>query len=528
VEILDTCKKLNINEEDIYMYGRDIAKVNYNNIKSKKKGKLILVTAMSPTIYGEGKTCTTIGLINALSKLDKNVVGCLREPSMGPVFGQKGGATGGGKAYIEPSDEINLNFTGDFSAIEAANNLLVSAIYNHIYQGNELKIKKVTFRRCLDVNDRYLRHVLTQDFETSFTITAASEIMAIFCLAKNLDDLRKRLENIVIGYNENDEFIYAKDLKVVGAMLAILKNAMMPNLVLTNEKVPCFVHGGPFANIAHGCNSIIATNTALKLADYVVTEAGFGSDLGAEKFYDIKSTNLDKKPDACVLIATIKSLKHHGGVKTENIYEKNYDALKEGLSNLEKHIDNMKLYSNNIVVTLNKYDNDLDDEIKIVKDFCKNKNVEFSICSSYINGSSGAIDLANKLINICKNDNNFKQLYDYNLSLKEKINIVATKIYGAKKVNYTSESLEIINKLEKTEISKYPICIAKTQYSLSDDPKKLGAPKNFEVTVKDVVLYNGAGFVTVLLGSIVQMPGLPKKPNYENIDVINNKIINVK
>lgn len=520
-------KKYNISEDNVVRYGNDILKIDYRKISSNRKGKLVLVTAMSPTIYGEGKTCTTIGIINGLGKLGYKVMGTLREPSMGPVFGQKGGATGGGLAYVTPSTQINLNFTGDFSAIESANNLLCAAIDNHIYQGNVLKIKKILFRRCLDVNDRALRHVTINGEDCEFTITAASEIMAIFCLAENLDDLRKKLDNIIIGIDEKDNYIKAKELNVTGAMVALLKDALNPNMVLTNENVPCLIHGGPFANIAHGCNSVIATKTALNLADYVVTEAGFGADLGAEKFYDIKCKMANIKPDATVLIATIKALKHHGGVQTKDIYDKNNDALIKGLDNLKKHLDNLKLYSNNIIISLNKYDTDLDDEIKLVEEFAKKENVEFSINSSYLDGSIGSIDISKKLINILDNDNNYKPLYDCNLSIKEKIEIISKKIYGAKTINYTDEADNKIKQIEKLAIN-YPICIAKTQYSLSDDPKKLGAPKDYEITVKDVVLYNGAGFITILLGSIVQMPGLPKKPNYENIDVIDDEIINVK
>ena len=521
-DIVDVAKEIGIIKDNLILYGNDKAKIiNHDN---NRKGHLILVTAISPTPMGEGKTTVSIGLNDALRKLNKNSIAVLREPSMGPVFGMKGGATGGGYSQVVPMEDINLQFTGDFDAISAANNLICAAIDNHIYFDNKLDIQRVTFNRCLDVNDRFLRSIKGER-EESFNITAASEIMALFCLAKDEDDLKNRLSNIVVGYNSKNEMIYVKDLNLQGSLAVLLKNAIKPNLVQSLENNPVIIHGGPFANIAHGCNSVIGTNTGLSLCDYVVTEAGFGADLGAEKFLDIKCRLNDLKPDCVVLVATIKALKYHGGVPKEDVMVANSSALKDGLCNLEQHIDNLSQYGVNLVVCLNKFDGDLDEEIEIVKDFCDKKNVSFSTSTAYINGGDGAINLANKVIDSCDKAYDFKLLYEDDLSIKEKINTICSKIYHTSKVNYSDESNKIIEYLENNNKCDLPICIAKTQYSFSDDPKKLGAPKDFEVTVKDVRLYNGAGFITVLLGNIMTMPGLPRVPNYEHIDLVNGKII---
>ena len=504
--ITEIATQLGINEEDLEMYGKYKAKLNIK--PKKKKGKLILVTATNPTKYGEGKTTISISLGDALNKIGKKTVLALREPSMGPVFGIKGGATGGGKALVLPEDEINLHFTGDFHAITSANNLLSAAIDNHIHFGNELKIKDVIFKRCLDVNDRALRE--------NFNITAASEIMALFCLAKDMDDLKEKLGNIVIGYNEDDKFVYAKDLKVVGAMASLLKDAIKPNLVQTLEGNPALIHGGPFANIAHGCNSVIATNLALSLGDYVVTEAGFGADLGAEKFFDIKCRLNGYKPDAVALVTTIRALKYNGN-----------DNIKEGISNLEAHIDNLTKYTKNIVVCLNRFNDDNDEDVEFVENFVKKKGIEFTTSTGYIDGSDGSIELAKKIVELTEKDNDFKLLYSDELSIKDKINTIAKEIYHAKDVEYSEEADKEIKRLEKTEAHKYPICIAKTQYSISDDAKKLGYPKDSTLTINGVELYNGAGFITLLSGKTIKMPGLARHSNYENIDVKDNEIIGI-
>ena len=521
-DILDVAKSIGIEKENLILYGNDKAKII--NCDNNRNGHLILVTAISPTPMGEGKTTVSIGLNDALKKINKNSIAVLREPSMGPVFGMKGGATGGGYSQVIPMEDINLQFTGDFDAISAANNLICAAIDNHIYFDNKLDIQSVTFNRCLDVNDRFLRSIKGER-EESFNITAASEIMALFCLAKDEDDLKEKLSNIVIGYNSKNEMIYVKDLNLQGSLAVLLKNAIKPNLVQSLENNPVIIHGGPFANIAHGCNSVIGTNIGLSLCDYVVTEAGFGADLGAEKFLDIKCRLNDLKPDCVVLVATIKALKYHGGVAKEDVLLENYDALKIGLANLDQHIDNLNQYGVNLVVCLNKFATDLDDEIQIVKTFCDEKGVSFSTSTAYIDGGDGAIDLANKVIELCDNPYNFKLLYEDSLSIKEKINTICSNIYHASKINYSDESNKIIEYLENNGKDNLPICIAKTQYSFSDDSKKLGAPKDFEVTVKDVRLYNGAGFITVLLGNIMTMPGLPRFPNYEHIDLIDGKVI---
>lgn len=522
-DIKEIAKKLNINSADLICYGNDKAKIAMK--PTNENGKLVLVTAINPTPYGEGKTTVSIGLADALKELKQKVLVCLRQPSMGPVFGLKGGATGGGYSQVVPMDEINLHFTGDFHAITAANNLLCAAIDNHIYQGNKLNIKEVTFNRTLDVNDRSLRQItINQNYSPrteSFNITAASEIMALFCLATSLDNLKHRLGNIIIGYNEEDKPVFAKELNIEGALTVILKDAFKPNLVQTLENTPAIIHGGPFANIAHGCNSVVATKLSLSLADYVITEAGFGADLGAEKFLDIKCKNNNLNPNAIVLVATIKALKYNG--EGENDIQK----LKSGLANLEVHIDNLKQYKVPIIVCINKYQDNTEEEINIVKEFCQKKNVHVELSTAYIDGGKGAINLAKAVIEACNQENNFTPLYQDNQSIKEKIEIIATKIYHAKDIEYTKEALDKIKKIESWNLDKLPICIAKTQYSISDDPKKLGYPKDFKVTVKDVRLYNGAGFITVLLGNIMTMPGLPKTPNYEKIDIIGDKVTGI-
>ena len=516
-------KKIGLSSDELILYGDDKAKIN--KIPGEKKGKLILVTATNPTPYGEGKTTVSIGLADALNSLNKNVLLALREPSLGPVFGMKGGATGGGYSQIVPMEDINLFFTGDMSAIEAANNLLCAAIDNHIYFGNRLGIEKIAFQRCLDVNDRTLRNITANNRSYSFTITAASEIMALLCLANDLDDLREKIGNIVIGYNANNEMIYARSLHIEGAMLALLKDAFKPNLVQTLENTPAIVHGGPFANIAHGCNSLNATRLALSLGDYVVTEAGFGSDLGAEKFFDIKCRKGNIAPDCVVIVTTLRSLKYNAHVPKNNINLCDVSSVKSGLSNLQVHIENMKKFNSNIIVALNRFSSDTVEEIEVVKNFCKNLGVAFSMCDAYSRGSAGALDLAEVTLGVLDNENNFKLLYDDNLSIKEKIEKISTEIYRANDVLYTDIALEKIAYLTENNMGNLPFCVAKTQYSLSDDKNKIGITKDHIIHVKDIKVYSGAGFIVVYLGNIIDMPGLPKEPNYLNIDVLENEII---
>lgn len=516
-------KKIGLSSDELILYGDDKAKIN--KIPGEKKGKLILVTATNPTPYGEGKTTVSIGLADALNSLNKNVLLALREPSLGPVFGMKGGATGGGYSQIVPMEDINLFFTGDMSAIEAANNLLCAAIDNHIYFGNRLGIEKIAFQRCLDVNDRTLRNITANNRSYSFTITAASEIMALLCLANDLDDLREKIGNIVIGYNANNEMIYERSLHIEGAMLALLKDAFKPNLVQTLENTPAIVHGGPFANIAHGCNSLNATRLALSLGDYVVTEAGFGSDLGAEKFFDIKCRKGNIAPDCVVIVTTLRSLKYNAHVPKNNINLCDVSSVKSGLSNLQVHIENMKKFNSNIIVALNRFSSDTVEEIEVVKNFCKNLGVAFSMCDAYSRGSAGALDLAEVTLGVLDNENNFKLLYDDNLSIKEKIEKISTEIYRANDVLYTDIALEKIAYLTENNMGNLPICVAKTQYSLSDDKNKIGITKDHIIHVKDIKVYSGAGFIVVYLGNIIDMPGLPKEPNYLNIDVLENEII---
>lgn len=529
IEIARGCKKLDIREiakklgveEKVELYGRDKAKINFNEINSRKEGKLILVTSINPTPYGEGKTTVSIGLNDGLNKLGKNSIAVLREPSLGPVFGIKGGATGGGYSQVVPMEDINLHFTGDFHAITSANNLIAAAIDNHIYFGNELGIDtdKILFKRCLDVNDRALRHVSLSNREEEFNITAASEIMSVLCLSVDFSDLKRRLANILVAINKDGKPIRCHDLKLESSLAVLLKDAIKPNLVQSLENNPVIIHGGPFANIAHGCNSIIATKLGLKLADYVVTEAGFGSDLGAEKFLDIKCRVANLKPSCIVIVATIKAIKYNGGVSKDNILKPDIEAIREGICNLEAHIDNMKLYTDNIVVTLNKYDTDSEEEINYIRDFVIGKNVNFAVNNSYLEGSNGSVELASEVVKVVSQDNDFRLLYDSNLSIREKIEIIAKKIYHAGEVNYSNEALEKIAYYEKIGCNNYPVCIAKTQYSLSDDAKKLGSPRDFSIMVRDVNVYMGAEFIVVYLGSIMTMPGLSRHANYEVIDI---------
>ena len=524
-------KKCGLLEEELEQYGKYKAKINqsaFDRLKDKTDGKLILVTAMNPTPLGEGKTTVSIAIADGLNKLNKNAVLALREPSLGPVFGMKGGATGGGKVQVAPMEDINLHFTGDLHAITAANNLLSAMIDNHIYFGNELKIKKVTWKRCLDLNDRQLRQIETGlsgekrlvPREDGFDITVASEIMAILCLSEDINDLRKKIGNIIIGYNEENKPIYAKELKAEGAMTVLLKDAINPNLVQTLEHTPSIVHGGPFANIAHGCNSIRATKLALKLGDFAVTEAGFGSDLGAEKFLDIKCRKAGLKPDVVVIVATIKALKYHGGALKENIFEKNNEALIKGLKNLLKHVHNMKdEFGLNVIVALNKYNTDLDDEIVLVSSKLKEENIEISVVEGWAKGGEGSIDIANKILDIVKNPTKLSYTYNDEDNIKTKIEKVAKKIYGATSVKFLEDAEKNIAKIEALGKTNLPICIAKTQYSLSDDDKNLECKDPFEITIRDVALKNGAGFVVVYSGKILTMPGLPKVPAAENINI---------
>jgi len=527
-------KKAGLKENEIEQYGKYKAKINeeaYHRLAEKENGKLVLVTAMNPTPLGEGKTTVSIAIADGLNKIGEKAILTLREPSLGPVFGMKGGATGGGKAQIAPMEDINLHFTGDIHAITSANNLLSAMIDNHIYWGNELKIKKVTWKRCLDLNDRQLRSIETGlsgekkivPRNDEFCITVASEIMAILCLASDINDLRKRLGNIIIGYNEEENPVYAKDLKAEGAMTALLKDAINPNLVQSLEGSPCIIHGGPFANIAHGCNSVRATKLALKLGDYVITEAGFGSDLGAEKFLDIKCRKADLKPSVAVIVATIKALKYHGGASKDEILQRNDVALKNGMNNLYKHINNMKdEFGINVIVALNKFNTDLDEELEFVKNDLNKNDIQMSIVEGWAKGGNGAIDIAEKIVQISKNETHLKYIYEDEDSIKTKIEKVAKRIYGAEKVIYTDIANESIEKIEKLGKTKFPICIAKTQYSLSDDAKNLECKEKFDITVRDVELKNGAEFIVVYCGKIMTMPGLPKVPAAEEIDVDEN------
>lgn len=523
-------RKLNV-EDDIEQYGKHKAKISLEvmeKLKNKKNGKLILMTAINPTPLGEGKTTMAIGLADGMNKIGKNAVLALREPSLGPVFGIKGGATGGGHSQIAPMEDINLHFTGDIHAITAANNLLSAIIDNHIYFGNELNIEKVVWKRCLDLNDRQLRKVNTGlsgeknivSREDGFDISVASEIMAILCLATDIKDLKRRIGNIIIGYNKLGTPITARDLKADGALTVLLKEAIKPNLVQSLEKTPAIVHGGPFANIAHGCNSIIATKMALKLADYVVTEAGFGADLGAEKFLDIKCRKAELKPDVVVCVATMKALKYHGGVAKEEVQNENIVALERGMNNLFKHIDNLQnVYGLNVIVAINKYTYDTEKEINYLKEKLQEKGIELSLVESWEKGGEGATDLAEKVVKLAEKEYKFKYAYELNESIKNKIEDVAKKIYGAESVEFSEEAEKEIEKIEKLGYCNMPVCIAKTQYSLSDDQKNLECNEPFSIHIREIHLRAGAEFVVAIAGKIMTMPGLPKIPAAEKIDL---------
>lgn len=533
-KISEIAKKIGLDEEEIEQYGKYKAKISnkvYEERKTKKDGKLILVTAISPTPLGEGKTTMSIAIADGLKKIGKKSILALREPSLGPVFGIKGGATGGGKVQIAPMEDINLHFTGDIHSITAANNLLSSLIDNHIYFGNELGFEKVVWKRCLDLNDRQLREVETGlscenkivPRHDKFDITVASEIMAIVCLAENLEDLKQKIGDILVGYNKKGEPIYARQLNAQGAMTVLLKDTIKPNLVQTLEHTPAIVHGGPFANIAHGCNSIIATKMALKLGDYVITEAGFGADLGAEKFLDIKCRKANLKPDSVVIVATIKAIKYHGGIEKDKLQEENIEAIEKGIDNLYRHIDNLKeKYGLNVIVALNRYVQDTEKEIKFLESKLQEKGVELSLVEGWAKGGEGAIDIATKLVNLSEQVEEFKFIYDLQDSIKEKIEKVATRIYGAKGVEYTEEANNEIKKIEELGYSNLPVCIAKTQYSFSDDAKNLECKDDYNITVRNVEIKSGAGFIVVLAGKIMTMPGLPKVPAAESIDIDEN------
>ena len=528
-KISEITKKLDIPEDYIEQYGKYKAKISldyYENIKSRKDGKLVLVTAINPTPLGEGKTTTSIGLADGLCKINKKAILALRQPSMGPVFGMKGGATGGGHSQVAPMEDINLHFTGDMHAITAANNLLSAMIDNHIFQGNELNFERITWKRCLDMNDRALRKVeigLSGEKnliprEDSFDITVASEIMAIFCLSKDLKDLKRRVGNIIVGYNKENKPITCRDLKADGSLTVILKDAINPNIVQTLEGNPAIIHGGPFANIAHGCNSIVATKMALKLGEYVVTEAGFGADLGAEKFLNIKCRKINKSPDAVVIVASIRALKYHGGASKDEANLPNSEALKNGMKNLFKHVENIKNFGLNPIVAINKFNTDITEEIELLKSLMNGK-VEYSLLENWANGGSGAEDLANKVVKICEENHNLKYTYDLEDSTKEKIEKVASKIYGATGVEYSEEAERQIEEIGKVDV---PICIAKTQYSLSDDQKNLKCDNEFNIHIKSVEYKSGAEFIVVKTRKIITMPGLPKVPAAEKIDIDEN------
>ena len=537
--IKDIAAKLDISEDDIEMYGKYKAKLSENlisSVQNNKDGKLILVTAINPTPAGEGKTTVTVGLGEAMGRLGKKALITLREPSLGPCFGIKGGAAGGGYAQVVPMEDLNLHFTGDFHAITSANNLLAAMLDNHIHQGNELRIdvNRIVFKRCLDMNDRALRNIVIGlgkktdgvPREDGFIITVASEIMAILCLSKDFNDLKERLGKIIVAYNYDNEPVTAADLKAVGAMAALLKDAIKPNLVQTLEHTPAIVHGGPFANIAHGCNSVVATKTALKLADYVITEAGFGADLGAEKFFDIKCRMSGLKPDAVILVATVRALKYNGGVLKSELGSENLEALKKGIVNLEKHVENLQKYGVPVIVTLNRFITDTDAEIAFVEDFCKERDCDFALADVWEKGGEGGIELANAVLNTLETKNsNFHVLYEDNLSVKDKIKCVATEIYGARDVIYSAEALKAITKIEEMGFGDLPVCMAKNQYSLSDDAKKLGRPKDFDINIREVYVNAGAGFVVAITGTIMTMPGLPKVPAAEGINVTDDGII---
>ena len=537
--IKEIAQEIGMTEDDLELYGKYKAKISddfYEKIKDNKDGKLILVTAINPTPAGEGKTTTSVGLGQAFGKLNKKAIIALREPSLGPCFGIKGGAAGGGYAQVVPMEDLNLHFTGDFHAITSANNLLAALLDNHIQQGNELRIdtRQILWKRCLDMNDRVLRNIVVglgnkMDGvvrEDHFVITVASEIMAILCLANDMDDLKDRLSKIIVAYNFDGEPVTAGDLKAVGSMAALLKDAIKPNIIQTLEHTPALVHGGPFANIAHGCNSVRATKTALKMADYVITEAGFGADLGTEKFFDIKCRMAGLKPDAAVLVATIRALKYNGGVPKAELGEENLDALRRGIVNLEKHIENLQQYGVPVIVTLNSFVTDSPEENKFVKNFCEERGCEFALSRVWEHGGEGGIELANKVIETLKGKpGEFKVLYPDEMSLTEKIETIATKIYGADKVVYAPAAAKALKNITDMGYGRLPVCMAKTQYSLTDDAAKLGRPTGFDINIREVYLNAGAGFVVAVTGSIMTMPGLPKTPAANGIDVDGSGVI---
>ena len=530
--IVEIATKAGIKEDELEQYGKYKAKIDskklFKRLESKQNGKLILVTSINPTPLGEGKTTMAIGIADGLSRIGKKAILALREPSLGPVFGIKGGATGGGHAQVAPMEEINLHFTGDIHAITSANDLLSAIIDNHIYFGNELGFEKVTWKRCIDLNDRQLRKIETGlsgeknivKREDGFDITVASEIMAILCLATDLQDLKRRIGNIIVGYNKEGKPITAKDLHAEGSLTVLLKDAIKPNLVQTLEHTPAIIHGGPFANIAHGCNSVIATKTAMKLADYTITEAGFGSDLGAEKFLDIKCRKANLKPDAVVCVATIRALKYHGGQPKDQIKEENLEALKNGIANLNRHLDNLKnKFGLNVIVAINKFSTDTQAEINLLKQELDKQNIKLSLVESHEKGSTGAVDIAEKLVKLVEKEENFKYIYQDEDTIKEKIEKVACNIYGAEGVEYSEQALGEIEKIDKLGYSKYPVCIAKTQYSFSDDPKNLECKEPFKIHVNEINIKAGAEFIVVITGKIMTMPGLPRNPAAEKIDI---------
>ena len=529
--ILDIAKKTNIDENDVELYGKYKAKIsNFEKYNKNSKGKLVLVTAMSPTPLGEGKTTISIAIADGLRKIGKKSILALREPSLGPVFGMKGGATGGGHAQVAPMEDINLHFTGDIHAITSANNLLSAMIDNHIYYGNKLQIEKVVWKRCVDLNDRQLRKIQTGLYgeskivprEDGFDISVASEIMAIVCLSENIEELKQRLGNIIIGYNKKEEPIFSKDLKAEGAMAVLLKDAIKPNLVQTLEHTPAIIHGGPFANIAHGCNSVIATKLGMELAEYTVTEAGFGADLGAEKFIDIKCRKAQIKPDVVICVATIKALKYHGGVPKEEILNENIEALKKGMKNLYKHIDNLKnIFGQNVIVAINKFNTDTGVELNYLKEELSKRNIKVSIVESWAKGGNGAIDIAQKIVNMPESQT-IKYCYDLNDSIVDKVRKVAQNVYGAENVIFSDETMKKVEKIEKLGYGNLPICIAKTQYSFSDNAKNIECAEKFNININDVELKAGAGFIVIYTGKIMTMPGLPQTPAAENIDISND------
>ncbi|MEE0417081.1 MAG: formate--tetrahydrofolate ligase [Clostridia bacterium] len=537
--IVEVASQLDISDDELELYGKYKAKISpdvLERLKDRPNGKLVLVTAINPTPAGEGKTTTNVGLSMALNKLGKKTITTLREPSLGPCFGIKGGAAGGGYSQVVPMDDINLHFTGDFHAITSAHNLLAAMLDNHIHQGNTLDIvtKKIVWKRVMDMNDRSLRHIIVGlgkkgdgvMRESGFDITVASEIMAILCLATDIEDLKARLSRMVVAYNSKGEAVTAGDLQATGAMALLLKDAIKPNLVQTLENTPAIIHGGPFANIAHGCNSVMATQTALKLGDYVVTEAGFGADLGAEKFFDIKCRYAGLKPDVAVIVATVRALKMNGGVAKDNLAEENLDALKAGSANLLRHLDNVAKYGVPAVVAINRFPTDTEAELELLRDLCKEKGIDVVLSEVFAKGGEGGMELAKEVINICENQkSDFHTLYDVNDSIEDKMNTIATEIYGADGVDFTADALKQVRELEKLGLDRLPICVAKTQYSFTDDPKKLGAPKNFRITVREVKVSAGAGFIVALTGSIMTMPGLPKVPAANGMDILSDGTI---